>query len=437
MVRMKMIGDKQILDVYQGEDQIAHITLIEDQLYWSYNANWQKTGYAVSPHLPLYEDIPPLNVQRFLRNLLPEGNPLEVLVNIFHLSKYNTFGLIQALGLDTPGSLVILPSNQEIPNHANFRLITHEELEERLNNRDLYSLMVWDGKPRLSVAGVQDKINVVLNKEEQLGFGEGSLCSTHILKFEKQKLSYLVLNEYLSMQLATRCSLNVANVQMKRFGQHPALLVERFDRKMITTNIVQRRHLIDGCQALNLPPEYKYEQNFGNSRDVANIRDGVSLPKLFDFANQCINPAKTKQQILDWVLFNILIFNCDAHGKNLSFFVGANGISLAPFYDLVNIKMYPEFEHGLAMALGDGFEENNINAYQLADFADTCQLPRLLVAKRLKYLIGKLTVALQEEISLILINDKEAKYLKKYQEIVIKRCMHLLEQSELIHSMEL
>ena len=437
MVRMKMIGDKQDLDVYQGEYQIAHITLIEDQLYWSYNANWQKTGYAVSPHLPLDEDIPPLNVQRFLRNLLPEGNPLEVLVNIFHLSKYNTFGLIQALGLDTPGSLVILPSHQELPKYANFRLITQEELEDRLNNRDLYSLMVWDGKPRLSVAGVQDKINVVLNKEEQLGFGEGSLCSTHILKFEKQKLSYLVLNEYLSMQLAKRCSLNVANVQMKRFGQHPALLVERFDRKMITTNIVQRRHLIDGCQALNLPPEYKYEQNFGNSRDVANIRDGVSLPKLFDFANQCINPAKTKQQILDWVLFNILIFNCDAHGKNLSFFVGANGISLAPFYDLVNIKMYPEFEHGLAMALGDEFEENNINAYQLADFADTCQLPRLLVAKRLKYLIGNLTVALQEEISLILINDKEAKYLKKYQEIVIKRCKHLLEQSELIHSMEL
>lgn len=432
-----MIGDKPVLVVYQGEYQIAHITLIEDQLYWSYNANWQKTGYAVSPHLPLYEDIPPLNVQRFLRNLLPEGNPLEVLVNIFHLSKYNTFGLIQALGLDTSGSLVILPSNQAIPNHANFRLITHEDLEERLNNRDLYSLMVWDGKPRLSVAGVQDKINVVLNKEEQLGFGEGSLCSTHILKFEKQKLSYLVLNEYLSMQLAKRCSLNVANVQIKRFGQHPALLVERFDRKMITTNIVQRRHLIDGCQALNLPPEYKYEQNFGNSRDVANIRDGVSLPKLFDFANQCINPAKTKQQILDWVLFNILIFNCDAHGKNLSFFVGANGISLAPFYDLINIKMYPEFEHALAMALGDEFEENNIDAYQLADFADTCQLPRLLVAKRLKYLIGKLTVALQEEISLILINDKEAKYLKKYQEIVIKRCKHLLEQSELINSMEL
>lgn len=432
-----MIGDKQVLDVYQGEHQIAHIALIKDQVYWNYSASWQKTGYPVSPHLPLHEDIPPLNVQRFLRNLLPEGNPLEVLVSIFHLSKSNTFGLIQALGLDTPGSLVILPANQELPKQAGFRPITYEELEERLNNRDLYNLMVWDGKPRLSVAGVQDKINVVLTKEGQLGFGEGNLCSTHILKFEKQRLSYLVLNEYLSMRLAKRCSLNVANVQIKHFGRHYALLVERFDRKMIAASLVQRRHLIDGCQALNLPPEFKYEQNFGTSRDVANIRDGVSLPKLFDFANQCINPAKTRLQILDWVLFNILIFNCDAHGKNLSFFVGANGIALAPFYDLVNIKMYPEFEHGLAMALGDEFEANNINAYQLADFADTCQLPRLLVAKRLKYLIGKLTVALQEEINLISLNDIQAKYLNKYQDIVMKRCEHLLEQVDLIHAMEI
>ncbi|WED42020.1 HipA domain-containing protein [Legionella cardiaca] len=432
-----MVGDKQVLDVYLEKDQIANITLAEDQLYLSYHEDWKKSGFALSPHLSLHEEVPPSNVQRFLRNLLPEGNPLEVLANSFHLSKSNTYGLIRALGLDTPGSLVILPSNEAVPEQANFRLITNDELEDRLNNRDTYSLMVWDGKPRLSVAGVQDKINVVLNEKGQLGFGEGSLCSTHILKFETQKLSSLVLNEYLSMKLAKRCALNVANVQMKRFGKNPALLVERFDRKLIATNKVARRHLIDGCQALNLPPEYKYEQNFGNSRDVAHIRDGVSLPKLFYFANQSVNPAKTKQQILDWVLFNILIFNCDAHGKNISFFVGPNGISLAPFYDLVNIKMYPEFEHDLAMALGDEFEEDMINAYQLADFSDTCQLPRSLVAKRLKYLIGKLTAALQEGIDLTLINDKEENYLKNYQEIVIKRCKNLLEQSDQITSVRL
>ncbi|WP_232220709.1 HipA domain-containing protein [Legionella tunisiensis] len=330
---------------------------------------------------------------------------------------------------------MILLANQAIPDKAHFRLIADEELEQRLNNRDPYSLIVWDGKPRLSVAGVQDKINVMLNKQGQLGFGEGSLCSTHILKFETQKLSYLVLNEYLSMQLAKGCGLSVANVQMKRFGRHPALLVERFDRKLTNNNLVKRRHLIDGCQALNLPPEFKYEQNFGNSRDVAHIRDGVSLPKLFDFANRCINPAKTKQQILDWVLFNSLIFNCDAHGKNISFFVSEEGITLAPFYDLVNIKMYPEFEHALAMALGDEFDGDNINAYQLADFADICQLARSLVAKRLKYIIGKLISALQDELTLISVDESEKAYLNKYQDIVTKRCKHLLIQSNHITTM--
>lgn len=436
-MRQNMIGDKQALDLYLGTEQIAKITTIDDGLYWTYSDHWKKTGYPVSPYLPLHEDIPSLNVQRFLKNLLPEGNALEELVSNFHLSKNNTFGLVRALGLDTPGSLIILISEQAPPHTSYFRLILDSELEQRLNNRETFSLIIWDGKPRLSVAGVQDKINLVINKQGMLGFGEGSLCSTHILKFEKQKYSHLVLNEYFSMQLARSCGLDVATVHLKRFGQHPALLVERFDRKLVSDEQVLRRHIIDGCQALNLPPEYKYEQNFGNGRDVAHIRDGVSLEKLYNFANSCINPAKTKQQILDWVLFNILIFNCDAHGKNISFFVGSEGISLAPFYDLVNITMYPEFEHELAMALGDEFDENNINAYQLADFADTCGLPRTLVAKRLKYIIGKLKSALQNEVKLMSVNEDEMEYLRKYQAMITKRCQHLLEQSNDIASMQL
>ncbi len=123
------------------------------------------------------------------------------------------------------------------------------------------------------------------------------------------------------MQLARECGIQVPNIQLKRYGKYPALLVERFDRKLTENNEVLRRHVIDGCQALNLPPEYKYERNYGSGRDVKHIRDGVSLAKLFNFANRCINPVETKAKILDWVLFNLLIFNYDAHGKNISFFI--------------------------------------------------------------------------------------------------------------------
>lgn len=435
-----MTGSDCDLDVYLGKKIIAKLTLAHDQMCWNYTEAWQQSGYAVSPHLPLCGEIPTLNVQRFLRNLLPEGNGLEELIRSYHLSKYNTFGLIRALGLDIPGALMILASEPALPTQSSFRVITVDELEKRLDSRNEFGLIVWDGKPRLSVAGVQDKINLLFNKEGKLGFGEGNLCSTHILKFEKQKLSHLVLNEYITMQLAKRCGLTVANVQLMRFGKHPALLIERFDRQFISMTEVRRRHIIDGCQALNLSPDYKYERNFGSSRDVAHIRDGaslISLISLFDFANHCTNPAVTKQQMLDWVLFNVLIFNYDAHGKNISFFVGSNGLTLTPFYDLVNIKMYPEFEHEMAMGLGDEFDGQSVNAYQLADFAESCQLPRSFLAKRLQYLIQKLTLALKSEIEMMVISDEESRYFKQYQLMVYNRCEHFIKQLDRIVSIEL
>lgn len=434
-----MTEEERVLDLYlEKNNNIGRVTLKNDQLYWQYNEKWQQSGFSLSPHLPLDNKISPVNVQRFLRNLLPEGNGLDELVaHFYQLSKNNTFGLMQALGMDAPGALIMLPSGQAYPTKAKFLAISDDDLERRLNTRGEVGLTIWQGKPRLSVAGVQDKINVVVNDKGQLGFGEGTLCSTHILKFEKRKLSHLVLNEYFSLQLAKQCGLTVTNAKLMRFGKNPALLVERFDRQYLSINEVQRYPVIDGCQALNLSPDYKYERNFGSSRDVAHIRDGVSFQKLFSFANQCENPIATKQQMLDWVLFNLLIFNYDAHGKNITFFVSKQGLSLAPYYDLVNIKMYPNFEQEMAMALGDEFDGNNVNAYQLADFADTCLLPRSFVAKRLKLMANRLILGVHKEMSLIVGSSEEIHYIQKYQSMIIERCNHLLSQADGILSIEL
>ena len=200
---------------------------------------------------------------------------------------------------------------------------------------------------------------------------------------------------------------------------------------------VKRRHVIDGCQALNLSPDDKYERNFGSGQDVAHIRDGVSLVRLFKFAEQCLNPALVKQQMLDWVLFNLMIFNCDAHGKNISFFVGPAGIDLAPFYDLVNIKMYPDFDQEMAMGLGDEFDMSQVHAYQLADFADTCRLPRLFVAKRLKHVIKKLLLPWPDDIDHVVRHEVESRYLQRYQSLVTERCEYLLAEADDITGMSI
>ena len=46
-------------------------------------------------------------------------------------------------------------------------------------------------------------------------------------------------------------------------------------------------HLIDACQALGFSVSKKYERNQGSQSDVREIREGVSLARLFSLAKFC------------------------------------------------------------------------------------------------------------------------------------------------------
>ena len=146
-------------------------------------------------------------------------------------------------------------------------------------------------------------------------------------------------------------------------------------------------HLIDGCQLLDLPPSYKYERNFGSSRDVKHIRDGASFKRLSDALNLTKVPAVAKLKLIDWALFNLLIGNSDAHGKNISFYVDKFGLEIAPFYDILSTIVIENIENDLAMAFGDEFSILNVKYYDLECFADDLNVPFNLIKNRLKALI--------------------------------------------------
>jgi serine/threonine-protein kinase HipA len=251
------------------------------------------------------------------------------------------------------------------------------------------SLAVWDGKVRMSIAGVQDKLMVYLDRPLEEGGGmflvEPPLASTHILKPEPDRAvtPHLVVNEHFCMSLARRMGLPVAEVGIYRTPR-PVLVVTRFDRKVqqgVTGPVVQRLHIIDACQASDLPAAYKYERNFGSGEQVRNIREGVSFAILFDRVEQTVNKAAARLTMLRWALFQFLIGNSDAHGKNFSFFVRRQGLDPAPWYDLVSVVQYPGIDHGLAMAYGDAFSLDEVGAFQLADFAQRCKLDRRLLSR--------------------------------------------------------
>jgi serine/threonine-protein kinase HipA len=365
---------------------------------WSleYAHDWESTpeAFPLSPALPL--ELPSAGypvgaVKRFVENLLPEGRALDIIAAARHVAKSNVFALINELGTETTGAFRFWRTGEVPPSivATPAREVTRDELNQRLNERDAIPLAVWDGKVRMSIAGVQDKLMVYLDRPLKEGsrmfLVEPPLASTHILKPAPGGTAtpHLVVNEHYCMSLARCMGLPVADVSIYRTPR-PVLVVSRFDRVVLeeaTGPVVKRLHIIDACQAADLPATYKYERNFGSGEHVRNIREGVSFEVLFGRVEQTVNRAAARLTLLRWALFQFLIGNSDAHGKNFSFFVRRQGLEPAPWYDLVSVVQYSAIDHELAMAYGDAFTLGDVNAFELADFAKRCGVDRRLLKR--------------------------------------------------------
>jgi serine/threonine-protein kinase HipA len=342
---------------------IIEIDLNSNNVELIYDENWKNIGFELSPHLKFDKSIDSNSIKKFVNNLLPEGNGLDTISIILQISKANKFGLLEAIGNETAGAFTFSPDNIIV---TNFREISNEELTERIINKENINITLWDGKIRLSLSGVQDKLPLVVLNDNKYGIGEGKIASTHILKFEKKDDIHLVLNEYFCMKLAKLCGLNVAEVEIRKFGTQNVLFVKRFDREFFEIDDnsfeISKKHIIDGCQLLDLDVNMKYEAAYDVVRGNANFKN------LFESSKLTTNKILTKLNLLKWTLFNLCINNFDAHAKNISFFVNKNGLELTPLYDLVNIDMYPQFHNNFAMAFGDEFDSKKIGVLNSDDF---------------------------------------------------------------------
>ncbi len=434
---MMSTAEKLTLDMHLGDQIIGELSFdpATETFMVQYSHSWQQGGFPISPMIPLEGTANSHQIAMFLVNLLPENKGLEYLIESLGVSRGNTFALIRGIGLDTSGAISFLPKGALLPS-TTFREVSADEVVKRIEDPQLWPMEVWDGKPRLSVAGVQSKLNLFYNGKI-FGFGDGTLASTHILKFAQYR--HLVINEFVTMRLAKAINNNVAHVEIINFGQHKSLCVERFDRRYIPEHQkVLRRHMIDSCQALGFSVSKKYERNFGTGRDVRNIREGVSFVRLFSLASQCTNPAAAKQDMLQWALFNLLSGNADAHGKNYSFFMTPTGMVPTPWYDLVNVTMYKDFEQEMAMAIDDEFDPNRIYAYQLASFAEELNFPRALLVSNLTKMATKIEQVIDDVIAMLPALDKdEHTFVADYRQQLMVRCQRYLDMANEVKTVEL
>ena len=110
-------------------------------------------------------------------------------------------------------------------------------------------LMAGEEGVRLSLAGAQDKLPVVV-RDEQVSLPLGNTPSSHIIKPEPERFPGLVANEFFCMTLAKAVGLNVPAVEVRWVGNIPCIVVQRYDRVSNADGTITRLHQEDFCQAL-------------------------------------------------------------------------------------------------------------------------------------------------------------------------------------------
>ncbi|MGY1426047.1 HipA domain-containing protein [Lysobacter sp. A289] len=332
---------------------VGWLSLDGRALRFAYDPAWLARGdaFPLSPRLPLAGPAYVGDeVLFFFANLLPEGNVLDTLCKLRRLPRGNVFRMLEAFGRECAGAFELVPEaglEADFPGsepescylpYPPVQLAT--DLASLSNNVPL--LQSHDAL-RLSLAGAQNKIPVRYT-DGQLWLPVHGAPSTHILKPALQPDSLLpdsVLNEAVCLRLARAVGLDVADVEVLT-DPEPVLLIARYDR-VVQDAQVRRLHQLDFCQLGGVLPDQKYEADGGPG--VLDVFTGID--------RHSARPALDRLKAVDWLLYNFLIGNADAHGKNLSMLYDHTGrLGIAPAYDLLSLAHWPQLSQKMAMAIG-------------------------------------------------------------------------------------
>lgn len=334
-----------LLQVWHHSIHVGTLSL-NDEARWRfrYNPTWQ--DFALSPHLPIGAERNDLAHQRtaewFFDNLLPEGALRLALAKREGVHEKNSWQLLSSFGRDTAGALSVLPEGTVPTEQQSYISLPADQLAEMIRqSKNGIPLMAQDGRLRMSLAGAQEKIALRIAPDGTFWMPEGTTPSTHILKPENTNKAYpfCPANEWFCVSLAAAVGLKTPPVRLMTVGDHRVYIIDRYDRAETSAGI-RRLHQIDLCQASNVPPSRKYEDEAG-----------LTASDLFSMVGKCRVPAVASRTAMSWMAFNYLIGNGDAHAKNISFLMTGKRPEIAPSYDLLCVDAY----HGdrrLTMTIG-------------------------------------------------------------------------------------
>lgn len=360
----------------------------------------------------------------FFGGLLPEGTPRELLARQLGVSVRNDFGLLERLGGDTAGAISLIAPGSPLPSadDRGVEWLDDDQLGQvidELPTRPMHADA--DGEWRLSLAGAQDKLPVVVGADGRVGLTRGGTPSTHILKSPIDRLPHTVANEALCLDLGRRLGLAPAPAVPRRVAGREYLLVRRYDRESGAQG-TRRLHQEDFCQALGISSDRKYENE-----------GGPGIAACFGLLRRAVSvPARDAPRLLDHIGLSFLVGNHDAHGKNLSLLYapGGSAASLAPAYDILSTVVYEKvrpMSRKMAMRIGGEYRPDYLRPRHLDRLLSDAGLGAAASRRRLRALAAHAPEAVGAARSALAAEGWDSPVLESIERVVEQRAERLAE----------
>lgn len=362
------------LDVYLNQTLTGRLSIdAYGDMVFVYDSHYMenKKNRPLSQSLPLQEQ--PYEARQcrpFFSGILPEEHIRTSIARHLGISEKNDFELLAAIGGECAGAVSLLPA-QSAPEDLkpSYKIINDDAVSNILHTMVQKPMLAGEDGIRLSLAGAQDKLAIALI-EGHIAIPMDGAPSTHILKPVNRDFPSLIENECFCLQLAKKVGLNAAEASMHNAEGTPYLLVKRYDR-IERNNNIERLHQEDFCQAMGIISERKYQRE-----------GGPSLADCFQLIKQVSHlPVIDIKELLQGVLFNLIIGNNDAHGKNFSLLYEQQQTRLAPFYDMISTVYYPSLANKMAMKIGSKYDFESLFPRHIEQMAKEAKLSVALVRK--------------------------------------------------------
>ena len=225
---------------------------------------------GVSELLPL--DRAPYTAEEFgpfFRGLLPEGEIFGNLAELYQVPRSDYLTLLEQMGCESIGALTFVSESVDPSEYVPRYEPVSNDLISAMASNPARMATYEASSTRLSLAGAQFKVAWMLPrtfKAASASHGDwriprGTAPSTHLIKISRKGEEDIALNELACSLLAESCGIEVAKVH-ELPGSPGTISVERYDRIWVPVGdeeTVVRLHQEDFCQALGLPPFFKYQ----------------------------------------------------------------------------------------------------------------------------------------------------------------------------------